>query len=125
MKHLLKHAIALFALIALAACTAPYDRPTIVKEPDQQASANFIGLKDLIEGVASPEAPAQVLWAHGMCSHNDKWAIDRIKRVEAALGVSAELSPVVKDTKQPYYVNARFTTPKGTLTITFLIWSPM
>jgi len=125
MQYFFRSALAFFALITVAGCTAPYERPIIVKEPGQQPDANFIGLKDLIDGVTSPEAPAQVLWTHGVCSHDENWAFDRINRVAAALGVLPESSPVTPDKKQPYYVNTRFPTPKGTLTITFLIWSPM
>jgi hypothetical protein len=125
MPHLFLRLSRLLTLIALCACTMPYEAPVILKEPGQQPTANFYGLKDLIDGVTPREAPAQVLWAHGMCSHDQKWAFDRINRITTVLGVTPELSPIVPDPVQPYYVNARFTTPKGTLTITFLIWSPM
>src|SRR5947207_8048458 len=127
MKRLLRGLIALGAVLAVAACTAPYETPVIVKEPGQLPSAKFNGLTDLITGIVPSEAPAQVLWAHGMCSHNESWAADRINRIAIALGVPSDGPAVIPDKEQgqPYYVNKRFTTPNGTLTITFLIWSPM
>ena len=113
------------ALLSLAACTQPYSSPIIVQEPGQLPTANFAGLKDLIVQHSAPDAPAQVLWTHGMCSHDDSWAHDRIGRMEAVLGVPAVIRPPYKEPNQPYYINATFNTPKGGLTITFLIWSPM
>ena len=113
------------AVLALAACTQPYSSPVIVREPGQQLAANFLGLKDLIVKGAATNAEAQVLWTHGMCSHDESWARDRIGRLEAVLGVPAVIRQPFREDDQPYYLNATFNTPSGGLTVTFLIWSPM
>jgi len=125
MRYVSLFLLGFLAALSLAACTQPYSSPIIVREPGQQPTANFAGLKDLIVQGAAPDAPAQVLWTHGMCSHDDSWAYDRIGRIEAVLGVPAVIRPPYKETNQPYYINATFNTLKGGLTITFLIWSPM
>jgi hypothetical protein len=111
--------------LTLAACAQPYRSPVIVREPGQQPTANFPGLKDLIIQGAGTDAPAQALWTHGMCSHDQQWAYDRINRLEAVLGVPAIIRPPYAEGDQPYYINATFNTPAGSLTVTFLIWSPM
>jgi hypothetical protein len=80
-------------VLGLAACTQPYSSPVIVREPGQQPTADFPGLKDLIVKGAITNAPAQVLWTHGMCSHDERWARDRISRIEGVLGVPAMIRP--------------------------------
>src|SRR5690348_12921690 len=125
MRQACLRALWLGAFLALAACTMPYASPVIVREPGQQPSAEFPGLQDLIAQAATVNADAHVLWAHGMCSHDWHWAYDRIERVAAVLGAAAQVTPPVLAAGQPYYVNAAFNTPKGKLTVTFLIWSPM
>ena len=117
--------LAVLAVFHLAACTQPYSSPIIVREPGQQPTAAFSGLKDLMVKGAAADAPAQVLWTHGMCSHDERWARDRISRIEAVLGVPAILRPPYVTDDQPYYINATYHTPSGELTITFLVWSPM
>jgi hypothetical protein len=124
MKRLAVLLLGVLAL-GLAACTQPYSSPVIVREPGQQPTADFPGLKDLIVKGAITNAPAQVLWTHGMCSHDERWARDRISRIEGVLGVPAIIRPPYAEGDQPYYINAAFNTPNGGLTITFLIWSPM
>lgn len=116
----------LLVALALAACSEPYRSPVIVKEPGQHPTAEFPGLKELIVKGAAVGAPAQVLWTHGMCTHEDRWAQDRIGRLQAALGVVPTITPrSTSAAGEPYYINARFDTPSGSLTTTFLIWSPM
>lgn len=111
--------------LALAACTMPYASPVVVREPGQQPSADFPGLQDLIARGGAMHTDAHVLWAHGMCSHDWHWAYDRIERISAVLGAAAQVTPPVLEVNEPYYVNAAFATPKGRLTVTFLVWSPM
>ena len=117
MKRLALLLLGVLAL-GLAACTQPYSSPVIVREPGQQPNADFPGLKDLIVKGAVTNAPAQVLWTHGMCSHDERWARDRISRIEGVLGVPAIIRPPYAEDDQPYYINATFNTPNGGLTIT-------
>ncbi len=125
MQQACLRALWLCLAVALAACTMPYASPVVVREPGQQPTADFPGLQDLIAQGGAMHTDAHVLWAHGMCSHDWHWAYDRIERIAAVLGAAAQVTPPVLEGKEPYYVNAAFETPKGRLTVTFLVWSPM
>ena len=96
MKRACLRALWAGVLLGLTACTMPYASPVVVREPGQQPTANFPGLKDLIAKGAAMNADAHVLWAHGMCSHDWHWAYDRIERIAAVLGTAAQVTPPVR-----------------------------
>ncbi|WP_125182764.1 hypothetical protein [Minwuia thermotolerans] len=107
---------------ALAACSKPYD------PPQADRADTFLGVNQTLEN--SPTESVQMIFSHGMCSHNHgyRWAVRRANSMARALGAS---EPAVADGKTYYDANGRkiveskvatLVTENGRVDATFFIW---
>ena len=118
------------ALVALAAGSAgvtqhstPYATPVVEKPTDGDAGT-FDGLLDLAE--ASPSSIVKVLWTHGMCTHPPSWVDDRVKRLVAAVGGTAETKSLrAVGSRGASIRTERISTRGTTIEVMFLTWSPL
>jgi hypothetical protein len=118
------------ALVALAAGSAgvtqhstPFATPVVEKPTDGDAGT-FDGLLDLAE--ASPSSIVKVLWTHGMCTHPPSWVDDRVKRLVAAVGGTAETKSLrAVGSRGASMRTERISTRGKTIEVMFLTWSPL
>lgn len=74
----------------------------------------------------NPVRSVRVFWTHGMCSHDWRWAGNRMVLLEAALGGQAdELLAGPADTQQPYTIVRSLRSAGGQLDVSFFVWSPL
>jgi hypothetical protein len=118
-------------LLAVAACSRPYETPVIAQSDTLDTPAYFDGLTDLMGRAAAQGKQLQVIWTHGMCTHTVSWSNDRTQRIEIALSASAGLSHTGEvPPVGPQYVRQPIQLVgtegnAGALTAHFLIYSGM
>jgi hypothetical protein len=110
------------ALFSLTACTAMTPAP-------QFATAN--GADEHFEGVAdllSPSRPVDVIFVHGMCTHDEKWPGATFKALYESMGGSGDIAmePAVSvaGTGVELYQKT-LTVPGGTLRANAIRWSQL
>lgn len=118
----MRTSFAILICAALAACSKPYDPPQADRVDE------FLGVNQTLEN--SPSESVQMVFSHGMCSHNHayRWAVRRANSMARALGAK---EPTVTDGRTYYDANGRIVveskvatlvTEKGRVDATFLIW---
>jgi hypothetical protein len=103
----------------LGACASPYRPPVVVRD-----SAPFPGIAAVVASAGA--SPVDVLLVHGMCTHDDTWARNRIDSLagtvasHAPLRAAANVAPgpirVVEDTRALL---------GGTVRFHAIVWSPL
>jgi hypothetical protein len=105
---------------ALVGCSTPYKTPEFASNT---GNTGFQGIVDLLE----PQRPLDLLFVHGMCTHDGSWAVDAVANVYAALGGTDKvaLAPVdVEDTGIVLY-QQMLATPRGRVRANAILWSPL
>ncbi|MBN8490293.1 MAG: hypothetical protein J0M00_02535 [Burkholderiales bacterium] len=113
-------ALALVMAGALAGCSTPYKSPAFASS---SGNTRFEGIVDLLE----PQRPLDLLFVHGMCTHDELWATGAVTNIYAALGGTekVELQPVeVEDTGIRLYQQT-LSTPRGPIRANAILWSPL
>src|SRR4051794_24036790 len=108
----------LVSLTLLSACSTPYRPPVIV-----HGSAPFPGI---VPTVAANDARlVDVLLVHGMCTHDDAWAV---RQIDNLAGIVAEHAPQVAapapGTDGIHVVASTRRLAGGTVRFHALVWSP-
>jgi hypothetical protein len=104
--------------------STPYATP-VVERPAAGDAGTFDGLLNLAEALP-PSSIVKVLWTHGMCTHPPSWIDDRVKRLEEAVGGTAEtvsLRPVGR--RGASLRTDRISVGGRTIEVKFLTWSPL
>lgn len=109
--------------IGLASCSTPYSPPYI--EP---GSAPFLGISQVLS--ASPSREVDVVLVHGMCTHGETWATERIAQIANELsgieGQSQSGSFITTATPEGLLtVNRQYTLARGKVNFTAIVWSPL
>jgi hypothetical protein len=117
-----RRGLKVFLALTVAACAQPYETPKIEANPG--APASFDG----VEALVSTTAPGRVLWVHGICPTDWRWAMDRAQLLATALGnADITYAPPVSWPKpdKEGTVQAKLTLRegRGSLDTTFFIWS--
>jgi len=102
----------------------PYATP-VVERPGAQDAGTFHGLLGLAESLP-PSSSLKVLWTHGMCTHPSSWVDDRMRRLVASIGGTAQtlsVRPVGSHGAQ--LRTDRVTLRSTTIDVTFLTWSAL
>lgn len=103
-----------FLCIVLSACATPYAAPRY--EMDSGISA-FDGIRDY-----AAHGDTRVLWIHGMCDHDGRWALERQEILSKAFGVPA--AGVYPSRIDPSGATVYSTNGNPRLEVDYLIWSP-
>jgi hypothetical protein len=102
----------------------PYATP-VVERPSDQDAGTFHGLLSLAESLP-PSSSLKVLWTHGMCTHPSSWVDDRMKRLVAATGGTAQTVSVRSVGSHGATLRTdRISLQSTTIDVTFLTWSPL
>jgi hypothetical protein len=115
-------------LVTLAGCARPYEPPIVALGSTYNTGVAFPGLLDLVQSAkGTKKEDLQVLWAHGMCTHDLDWVKNRSERLAKATGATVEplLSNEAVVDGQLNLVKRRFQTNEFALSTTFVLWSPM
>lgn len=105
---------------ALAACTTPYRTPEFASNT---GNSSFQGVVDMLD----PQRPLDLLFVHGMCTHDATWAHGAVSNLYAALGGTdkVDLMPVdVADTGIRLFQQT-LATPRGPVRANAILWSPL
>ena len=80
----MRRTLLLLALSAMAAsgCTTPYKTPVFAAKDG--GSTTFSGMADML----GKDKVLDVLFVHGMCTHDADWAKGAVQNVYSALGVN-------------------------------------
>lgn len=128
MKNVIKVACVVVTQILLVGCTLPYRHP-VIEEPTSAAIVNdpsFLGIASLMSATGSPRETPRVLWTHGMCTHDQLWAEGEARELARAIGGTAHIDTSQVSATRPYAIPVTITTPsKGSIEVTFLVWSPL
>jgi hypothetical protein len=111
-------ACGLAALLLLAGCSTPYRPPKFL-----EADAQFPGLIDFV--ARAEKRQADVLLVHGMCTHDATWASDTVTTLATQLAANVRPSTSRSGGSGITIIPATIDTPKGTLLVKSLIWSPL
>jgi len=145
--------LAAVAALTLAACSQPYDPPSVFDENFSTASGasseapsqGFAGLDDLAQMGApagGTSLPPRVLWTHGMCTPSDGtqpgnpytwWQVRTRDLLAAYPGASQTGEPVITSLsqggslliKETLNVPARVAGASRTMELWFFDWSPL
>jgi hypothetical protein len=102
----------------------PYATP-VVERPTDDDAGMFDGLLGLAESLP-PSSSLKVLWTHGMCTHPSSWVDDRMKRLVAATGGTAQTVSVRSVGSHGATLRTdRISLQSTTIDVTFLTWSPL
>lgn len=102
----------------------PYATPVVERLSDKDAGT-FHGLLGLAESLP-PSSSLKVLWTHGMCTHPASWVDDRMKRLVASTGGTAQtLSVRPVGSHGAALRTDRVTLRSTTIDVTFLTWSAL
>lgn len=107
----------------LLACTTPFKVPVFESRPPKMTQ--FPGITQLV--AAGPNRELDVLMVHGMCTHNQVWAVDAITRLNATVKGSGkpEIVPYpIQGTETTLY-QSTLNVDGGTVRISALVWSPV
>lgn len=111
-------------LFVVSVGARPYARAIVALEPGGQ-DASFDGIGPLVVAAKRRGTTLQVLWTHGMCTHELNWAADRASRIAAALGGQARRTEATVETGGLTRMVYHIATGSGDFDATFLLWSPM
>jgi hypothetical protein len=115
------HCLLAFAAL-LAACSAPYKVPVLAATPG--STTEFEGVVDLLHA----ERPLDVLFVHGMCTHDALWAEQAVQDLYGALGGDAAAVHLVPSTVEGTSITLFQQTlplPRGRLHANAILWSPL
>jgi hypothetical protein len=102
----------------------PYATP-VVEKPSDEDAGTFHGLLGLAESLP-PSSSLKVLWTHGMCTHPSSWVDDRMKRLVASTGGTAQTVVVRPVGSHGAALRTdRITLRSTTIDVTFLTWSAL
>src|SRR5882724_10634204 len=87
LDHLARFVAALGSASLLAACTTPFKTPAFDSRPP--GSTEFSGIAQLV--AVTPKRTLDVMMVHGMCTHDQVWAEETIKRLASMLNGVGEL----------------------------------
>ncbi len=114
--------LSVLALVSLTACSTMTPVPEFATA--NGADEHFKGVADLL----SPSRPVDVIFVHGMCTHDATWPGDTFKAFFALMGGSGDVAmePPVKvpGTGVELYQKT-LTVPGGTLRASAIRWSPL
>lgn len=110
--------IAAFLALAVGACAKPYDSPVIDAGGNASTPLAFDGIR---QSVLSGDT--RILWIHGMCGHDKRWAIERQRIVTSALGVDGGVEQPNNGSRPGYKVRYYTAVGDNSLTTDYLIWS--
>lgn len=113
--------LTLLGVLLLSACTTPYHPPVIVRD-----SKPFAGMAQLL--AESPNKELDVILVHGMCTHNQQWAVDTINTLAKATDKAYIPLPALPDKAVPSsqeieVVTATAKVGGGSIRFNALIWS--
>ena len=148
-----KFILAATVALALAACSQPYDPPSVFDENFSTASGasteapsqGFAGLDDLAQmgtPAGGASLPTRVLWTHGMCTPSDGtqpgspytwWQVRTRDLLAAYPGASQAGEPAITElsaggsqlVKETLNVPARVAGASRTMELWFFDWSPL
>lgn len=102
----------------------PYATP-VVEKPSDEDAGTFHGLLGLAEALP-PSSSLKVLWTHGMCTHPSSWVDDRMKRLAASIGGTAQTVSVRSVGSHGATLRTdRIALQSTTIDVMFLTWSPL
>jgi hypothetical protein len=107
-------------ILFVAGCASPYSIPKL----DQFRSSGplaFNGIGDYLR-----EGDVRVIWVHGMCDHDYRWAIDRRDALIKALNGTEKLqAEKAFPAFSPYVVRSQADIGNSSLEADFLVWGPL
>jgi hypothetical protein len=108
------------ACLALAGCSKPYAVPeiTLLGYSDNEQLTGFTGLADYL-GTGG----MHVVWVHGMCSHDRRWADDRHAALRAQLPADMVWRETTDEDDRPGVVSFEGASASALVTVDYLIWS--
>lgn len=109
----------LWALVlALAGCAMPY-RESVFDPPD----ASFAGIKQLV--AQEPTQALDLFIVHGMCTHDDDWALSWLERIGVALGGAAQRPPprMLDPVDGIELYSTDIALPRGVVRVHAMVWS--
>ena len=106
---------------ALAACSTPYGSPVFAAKAGGDTS--FPGVAAAMER----DRPLDVLFVHGMCTHDATWAAQAIQQLAAALGARATdaLRPTPVPGTEVVLYQQTLDSERGQVRANALLWSPV
>lgn len=114
----MRKSFAASAIVLTACTTTPYAPPVLVKD-----SPPFKGVMQLLAD--APDKRLDVVVVHGMCTHDENWALDTIETLARAAGNQAALAspPVVRNIDGIDIISATSSSPAGEIHFSAFVWS--
>lgn len=110
------------AMTFIAGCSTPYKTPVYAAKDG--GTTTFSGVADMLQ----KDRPLDVLFVHGMCTHDADWAKGAVQNVFAALGGSGDevkLVPVAVEGTDIVLYQQTLQTERGSLRANAILWSPL
>ena len=118
----MRRTLVLSLLLAAAGCSTPYKSPVFAAKDG--GPTTFSGIADILE----QDKVLDVLFVHGMCTHDADWARGAVQNVYSALGGSADavnLAPVAVDGTGIVLFQQTLDTGRGKMRANAIVWSPL
>jgi len=114
-------AVAGFMLMSVfvSSCASPYSTPEL-DQLDSSGPLAFNGISDHLK-----QGNVRVIWIHGMCDHDYRWAVDRRDALFKAVGASPGIVEGVYEADAPYTVHGVAKVGSSRLDTRHIVWSPL
>lgn len=112
----------MLSAIAMAGCSTPYKSPVFAAKDG--GATTFNGIADILE----KDKVLDVLFVHGMCTHDGDWAKEAVQNVYSALGGNGgavNLVPVAVDGTGIVLFQQTLDSGRGKMRANAILWSPL